>query len=107
MDLLHHRGIDKNCPRTWVKKDRGMSRVVLCTEEQLIALFKTCDINQDGRLSKEELKNIFNKLGSHFASWRVYRALHHADTNGDGYISEEEFSDLVRYILTRCDYRFK
>ncbi|OAY22912.1 hypothetical protein MANES_18G036400v8 [Manihot esculenta] len=106
--LVNHRGIDKNCPRTWVKQDsKGVAGGFPYTEEQLIVLFRSCDINQDGRLSKQELKNMFNKLGSRFASWRVFRALHHADANGDGYISEEEFSDLVRYILFKCNYRIK
>ncbi|KDP38348.1 hypothetical protein JCGZ_04273 [Jatropha curcas] len=103
MDFLSHRGIDKNCPRTCVNK-KGVGGVVHYSEEQLMNMFKSYDTDHDRRLSKQELKNLFNKLGSRFAGWRVWRALHHADANKDGYISEEEFSDLVKYIL-KCDYR--
>ncbi|EEF52416.1 conserved hypothetical protein [Ricinus communis] len=106
MDLLPHRGVSKHCPRTPITQNpKGFG--VPYTKEQLVAMFRSFDTNKDGRLCKKELKNIFNKLGSHFSWWRVFRALHFADINGDGYISEKEFSDLVWYILSKCDYKIK
>lgn len=70
-------------------------------EAQLKSWFTLFDANKDGRLSKEELKNALEGLGSTFPAWRAWRALRHADENGDGYISEEELDGLVKYIVKR------
>ena len=67
------------------------------TEEQLKAIFQEHDANKDGHLSKEEIKKAFQQLGSRLPSWRVKRALSHADADGDGNISVEEMGELVKY----------
>ncbi|OAY22908.1 hypothetical protein MANES_18G036100v8 [Manihot esculenta] len=69
------------------------------TEDQLKALFKEHDVNGDGLLSKEEIKKAFQKLGSRLPGWRVNRALHHADINGDGNIGLDELDELVKYVI--------
>lgn len=71
---------------------------------ELHQLFKSVDKNGDGKLSKEELKEAFRKLGSRGSSFRAGRALHHADSNGDGLISEEELDDVVNYAV-ECGYK--
>ncbi|KAL7262118.1 hypothetical protein ACSBR1_000493 [Camellia fascicularis] len=58
---------------------------------------KGMDKNGDGKLSKKELKDAFHDLGLKFSGWRAGRALRHADANGDGYISDEELNELVKY----------
>ncbi|XWS21175.1 hypothetical protein CRYUN_Cryun30bG0032800 [Craigia yunnanensis] len=68
-------------------------------EEQLKVIFKEHDTNGDGRLSKKELSEAFQKLGSRNPGWRVRRSLHHADTNGDGSISLDELEALVKYAV--------
>ncbi|KAL6318323.1 hypothetical protein AAG906_039415 [Vitis piasezkii] len=50
-----------------------------------------------GRLNKAELKQAFQHLGALIPGWRAHRALHHADADGDGCISEKEMKDLVEY----------
>ncbi|KAJ0085489.1 hypothetical protein Patl1_08979 [Pistacia atlantica] len=49
---------------------------------------KTTKVN----LTEEQLK-----------AWRTWRALCHADENGDGYINEKEFDELVKYAV-KCGY---
>ncbi|XVF60071.1 hypothetical protein PTKIN_Ptkin08bG0013800 [Pterospermum kingtungense] len=73
------------------------------SKAQLISVFRRFDSNNDGRLSRQELKNAFSSLGSRFPSYRAFAALHQADKNGDGYISEEEMDELIRYALS-CGY---
>lgn len=77
---------------------------VLWTNEQVSKLFKSFDKNGDGKLSKEELKAAFRKLGSRWSSHRARSALRHVDSNHDGLISKEEFNDLVNYAL-ECGYK--
>ena len=72
--------------------------------EQVCDLFKIADKNGDGKLSKEELKAAFRRLGSRWSSFRARRALRHVDANGDGVISNEELNDLINYAL-QCGYK--
>ncbi|KAH7848323.1 hypothetical protein Vadar_001253 [Vaccinium darrowii] len=74
------------------------------TEEQLKGLLKRYDKNGDGRLSREELREVFRSLGLNFSGWRAWRALRHADRNGDGYISEEEMKELVKYATSKWGF---
>ncbi|KAM7514213.1 hypothetical protein LguiA_003796 [Lonicera macranthoides] len=67
------------------------------SEDQLKGLLKRYDTNGDGKLSKEELSVAFRQLGLRFSWWRAGRAIHHADANDDGYISEDELHELVKY----------
>ncbi|KAJ6722414.1 CALCIUM-BINDING EF-HAND FAMILY PROTEIN [Salix koriyanagi] len=66
------------------------------TEEQLIKIFRRFDTNEDGLLSKEEVKRAYNMLGKSFPGVRAWWALHVGDENGDGYISQKEFNKLVK-----------
>ncbi|CAN4092725.1 unnamed protein product [Withania somnifera] len=77
------------------------------TEIQLIKIFKKCDINKDGYLTKEDLTEAFRQLGSTFPGYRAARALHRADKNGDGLIDDkEELDQLVEYARKR-GYRLR
>ncbi|KAB2614364.1 calcium-binding protein CML10 [Pyrus ussuriensis x Pyrus communis] len=71
------------------------------TKEQVMEVFKSFDKDEDGRLSKEELKASFKKLGSLWSSFRAWRALGHADANKDGFISMQEIGELISYALKR------
>ncbi|KAK8635807.1 hypothetical protein V6N13_004525 [Hibiscus sabdariffa] len=59
------------------------------------SLFRRCDYNGEGFLSKEELKAALKTLESRFAAIRASRALGHAE----GLISEEELDVLVEYAI--------
>jgi Ca2+-binding EF-hand superfamily protein len=67
------------------------------TEEVLRDILKKYDTNGDGRLSKAELTEAFRYLGSRNPSWRASRSLHHADADGNRFLSEEELSEFVKY----------
>ncbi|KAM7514211.1 hypothetical protein LguiA_003794 [Lonicera macranthoides] len=69
------------------------------TEEQLKMIFREADTNKDGRLDKKELKGAFERLGAIVSGWRAGRALYHADQDKDGFISEQELDDLVKYAV--------
>ncbi|KAJ0086421.1 hypothetical protein Patl1_08964 [Pistacia atlantica] len=77
-------------------------------EDQLQGMFKWFDKDNNGILTRQELNEAFSKLGSKFPAWRAWRALLHADTNGDGCISvsEQELNELVKYALKR-GYKLK
>lgn len=101
-----NKGIPKDCYRTLVptsdnKKNAQVSLNESVNEEQLMILLKRYDTNGDGRLSKQELQDAFKSLGSTFPAWRAWRALHHADANGDGCVNEDEFGELVKYVVKR------
>lgn len=67
--------------------------------EQLKYIFKHHDKNGDGRLDKAELKEAFKDLGGILPGWRAARGLQHADANGDGFITEDELTCLVKYAI--------
>ncbi|KDP38359.1 hypothetical protein JCGZ_04284 [Jatropha curcas] len=70
-------------------------------EEQLRKLFQQLDLNGDKYLSKEELKQAFNKVGAAFPGYRARRALKNVDTSGDGYVDMDEFDNLIDYVLKK------
>ncbi|KAH1064928.1 hypothetical protein J1N35_029915 [Gossypium stocksii] len=68
--------------------------------DELVKLFKRCDVNKDGRLSWEEVKAGFRRLHSRFPLYRTHRAFQMADQNHDGYINVgDELDKLVTYVL--------
>ncbi|XWS25627.1 hypothetical protein CRYUN_Cryun27aG0084100 [Craigia yunnanensis] len=94
------------CKRAFPRGSTDKRGEVPVTEEQVRGIFIRYDTNEDGRLSKQELKEAFASLGSRIPGVRVFLALQHADTNGDGYITATEFEKLVDYTLKR-GYKFK
>lgn len=91
-----------NCKNKGCKGCRKCAPVPL-TKVQLKKILQTFDTNGDCRLSKQELRNAFYYIGSHFPNWRASQALNRADCNDDGYISEGEMDGLVHYVW-QCGY---
>ncbi|OMP08734.1 Calcium-binding EF-hand [Corchorus capsularis] len=83
--------VDKGCPRTFGPQTSKL--------KDIFNIFKRFDCDKDGRFSKEELKKAFSELGSRVPVLRTLAALHHADENGDGFISDEELEALLQYAL--------
>ncbi|KAG6579032.1 Polcalcin Ole e 3, partial [Cucurbita argyrosperma subsp. argyrosperma] len=57
-------------------------------------IFKRFDANGDGRISASELGESLKTLGS-VTPDEVQRMMAEIDTDGDGYISYEEFTDFA------------
>lgn len=70
-------------------------------EQEMLAFFKKHDVNKDGRLSWDELKQAFKDLGVSWVTWTTDRALVKADDDEDGYISEREMAKLIDFALER------
>ncbi|XVE70057.1 hypothetical protein DITRI_Ditri10aG0041000 [Diplodiscus trichospermus] len=85
-----------------IKKETTEKKVpesVKAEYDEIMNLFKRCDVNKDGKLSKEEVKAGFRRLQSRFPAFRATRAFKMADKDGDGYITEAELDKLVTYAL--------
>lgn len=75
------------------------------TEGQLANIFKKCDSNGDGYLTKEDLTEAFRQLGSTFPGYRAGRALYRADKNGDGRIDKNKELDILVEYARKRGYR--
>ena len=69
----------------------------ILNENNLRSAFEKFDTNKDGKLSKEEIKNV---LGIKDFAY-VNELLKLVDENKDGYISYEEFKSLMDCVLTK------
>ncbi|CAJ1866443.1 unnamed protein product [Sphenostylis stenocarpa] len=58
-------------------------------------IFKHFDSNGDGRISSQELGEALKALGS-VTPDEVQHMMDEIDTDGDGFISHEEFTDFAR-----------
>lgn len=67
------------------------------TDEQLKTIFLQHDLDNDGRLSLEELAKAFKYMGSVAPKWRARRCLSYVDSNGDGVINLDEIAQVVDY----------
>ncbi|GAA1523443.1 hypothetical protein GCM10009678_00700 [Actinomadura kijaniata] len=63
--------------------------------EQYRATFEMVDVDGDGFVSVEEVKNLMRVLGQEVSTLRAVEVVVAADANGDGKISLEEFAALM------------
>ncbi|KAI3440349.1 uncharacterized protein J3R85_003677 [Psidium guajava] len=68
------------------------------SKEKLKRWLATFDANKDGRFSKEELRHAIKATGAWFPWSKANKAMHTADTNGDGFVDENEINNLVDYV---------
>ena len=58
---------------------------------EISSVFKTIDINSDGKISKDELRSLYNLSGLAFLGKNVEKIIEEVDSNGSGYIDYTEF----------------
>jgi Ca2+-binding EF-hand superfamily protein len=69
------------------------------TEKELLSLFRSIDYNDDGKLSKPELRAALSRAGLAVPNSNLDNFFAEVDTNNDGTISFEEW----RYVPSLAD----
>ena len=78
----------------------AFDKKALLTKENIDAAFKTFDLDGNGVITKEELKQIFASGKAGEASNKVWDdILREVDQNGDGEIDYQEFTAAMRGVL--------
>ena len=75
-------------------KRSSSSSSSLGTTDEVKKVFNKFDKNGDGKISRDELKDILHALGSQTTSDEVSRIMSEIDKDGDGFISLEEFAEF-------------
>ncbi|KAL1607804.1 hypothetical protein SLS60_002742 [Paraconiothyrium brasiliense] len=68
------------------------------TERELLALFKSIDIDQNGKISREELQAAFRRNGLAVPNRKLDVFFSEVDVNNDGAISFEEWRDFLLFM---------
>ena len=77
-----------------------MEKSLYMKEEKLHAAFKMLDLDGNGRISKEELKEVLGKEDNKSdAYWDAM--IKEVDKNGDGEIDYSEFIDMMSNISNK------
>ncbi|KAJ0974953.1 hypothetical protein J5N97_016918 [Dioscorea zingiberensis] len=71
--------------------DSGMS------VEDFKRWLKSFDADQDGRISKDELQKAMRSMRVRFCTMKSGRGVRLADSDGDGYIDDNEMENLVEF----------
>ncbi|GKV10221.1 hypothetical protein SLEP1_g21619 [Rubroshorea leprosula] len=70
------------------------------SKEQIRKHFRKCDKDGNGFLTKQEIKEAFDRLCALFPAYRTRKAIAIADENGDGCVNmkDHEFEALIDYV---------
>lgn len=60
-------------------------------ERHLLVLFRSIDVDHNGKLDMEELQKAFRRTGLKVPMRRINAFFSHIDMNNDGYISFDEW----------------
>ncbi|PIA56437.1 hypothetical protein AQUCO_00700634v1 [Aquilegia coerulea] len=71
------------------------------TIEEFKAWLKQFDADGDGRISKNELRTAMRSLGIYFTTWKSRRGIRFADSNGDGFIDDNEIDGLIEFAQNK------
>ena len=72
----------------------------LVSEENLRHAFNQFDDNKDGKLSINEIKKILGSTNSDL----ITDLIEHIDKNSDGVISFEEFTEMMKKVLSKTSH---
>ncbi|KDP31919.1 hypothetical protein JCGZ_12380 [Jatropha curcas] len=78
------------------------------TVEEFKAWLREFDIDEDGRLSREDLKEALHSMKFWFAWWKARQAMKEADTNSNGHIDNpKEIEKLINYAQKRLHMKIQ
>ncbi|XP_074564375.1 calmodulin-like protein 5 [Curcuma longa] len=75
------------------------------TVEEFKEWLKRFDVDNDGRISREELRRAISSINVRFSGWKSGRGIRYADADGDGYIDANEVDNLVEFARTSLGLR--
>lgn len=67
------------------------------TVDEFKEWLKRFDLDKDGRISRQELQRMIKSIRGRFSGWKSSRGIRAADTDGDGYVSEDEIDNLIDF----------
>lgn len=67
-------------------------------EDELIECFKEMDKDNDGKISKKDLKYLLYSIGEKLCDEEIEEIINETDTTGEGYIT---YKDMVKMMLTK------
>ncbi|THU49055.1 hypothetical protein C4D60_Mb06t05540 [Musa balbisiana] len=67
------------------------------TVDEFKEWLKRFDTDRDGRISREELKRAIRSIRGRFSGWKSKRGIKYSDADGNGFIDEDEFDNLVDF----------
>ena len=73
--------------------------------EEFTKFLYTFDTNNDGLISREELREAVRKKGGWFATWKAKRNLKFADVNRNGFIDKNEVPKLAAFAEKELNIR--
>lgn len=74
-----------------------MNEKTLLTNDKLEAAFKMFDKDGSGKISTDEIKQVLS-FGKHLDDQAITEIIKQVDENGDGEISFEEFSHMMKKL---------
>jgi calmodulin len=67
------------------------------TVDEFKEWIKFFDVDKDGRISRQELRRAIKVIHGRFSGWKSSKGIRAADTDGDGYIEEDEIDNLIDF----------
>lgn len=75
------------------------------TIEEFKKWLKKFDKDKDGKISRDELREVVRAKGGWFSTHKSKRGLKLADTNSNGFIDDSEISNLVEFAQRELGIR--
>jgi len=69
------------------------------TPERRDAIFKIFDVRDQGRLTREDIRKAFNKIGRNVSEEQLDEIFNEFDADGDQTIDREEWDQVVNTII--------
>jgi calmodulin len=67
------------------------------TVDEFKEWIKCFDMDKDGRISRQELRRAIKVIHGRFSGLKSRKGIRVSDTDGDGYINEDEIDNLIDF----------